>query len=697
MFKTTTTILLALAGQIALAQTTAPATPATTPAPAAAAAPARLPTLDDLYSELNVVDTSISPSGRYLAYVVRRPTDDSLAVMDLQTNTRQALQRIKPSDLGAKLIMHISNVYWKSDDRLLFRVTVRPEEVVYLTPASGTKFAKLGDRLFAINRDGTKLTALLGDNRNAALEGAFDLGAIRSFLPKDPTHILMELDGFNGRSLFKVDLDTGRGEQMERPNEQVVGWWLDLDGAPVVRITSANGSIKLFRKDAEGKWKKFASMRIKEMKERPDYDPIGPSDQPGKYYVMASPPGRDRVGLYLYDIEKEEFGEPVVEHSTYDLRSARVSRDGKRVISHCYLAHVRICSFADASIEAHMKGIRKYFEESANVYTYETSEDGKSMILYVEGPRDPPSYYFYQVDKRNIEKIGSERKALDALAQPRSTVINYLARDGKELSGYLTAPADSQPQGKLPLVLMPHGGPEARDSLEFSPWVQYLVARGYAVFQPNFRGSHGFGRKFAESGYGEWGRKMQDDLTDAVKALVNLGAVDPARVCIVGASYGGYAALAGAALTPDLYKCAVAIAGVSDLDDFIGWRKRNWGSDSEGYTYWLKAIGDPGKDEQKLREVSPVALADKIKIPVLLIHGDGDFVVPIAQSKAMKKALEKVGRKTELITLEEEGHSYWTAESEILAMSAIDNFLWQHLGPGFGISIAPAPRPKAPK
>ena len=284
------------------------------------------------------------------------------------------------------------------------------------------------------------------------------------------------------------------------------------------------------------------------------------------------------------------------------------------------------------------------------------------------------------------------RKALLDTTRPRASVISYLARDGKELSGYLTAPAGSDPQGKLPLVLMPHGGPEARDSLEFDPWVQYLVARGYAVFQPNFRGSDGFGRKFAESGYGEWGRKMQDDLTDGVKALANLGAVDPARVCIVGASYGGYAALAGAALTPDLYKCAVSIAGISDLDDFIGWRKRNWGSDSEGYTYWLKAIGDPDKDEQRLREVSPLAQADKIKIPVLLIHGTDDFVVPIAQSKAMKKALDKAGKKTELITLEEEGHSYWSADNEKLTMNAIDNFLWQHLGAGFGVSTAPAPR-----
>jgi len=181
---------------------------------------------------------------------------------------------------------------------------------------------------------------------------------------------------------------------------------------------------------------------------------------------------------------------------------------------------------------------------------------------------------------------------------------------------------------------------------------------------------------------------MQDDLTDGVKTLVDQGLVDPARICIVGASYGGYAALAGAALTPDLYKCAVAIAGISDLDDFIGWRKRNWGSDSEGYTYWLKAIGDPDKDEARLREVSPLSQAARIKIPILLIHGSEDYIVPIAQSKAKKKALDKGGRPTALITLKGEGHSYWSAENQKLVLTAVDKFLWKNLGPGFGVSIS---------
>jgi dipeptidyl aminopeptidase/acylaminoacyl peptidase len=339
-----------------------------------------------------------------------------------------------------------------------------------------------------------------------------------------------------------------------------------------------------------------------------------------------------------------------------------------------------------------MRGLRKYFDENANVYVYDVSQDGKSFLLFVEGPRDPPAYYYYLTESKSIQTVGSSRGKLDDVLVPGVKVVSYKARDGKDLTGYLTTPANLSPGTKAPLVLYPHGGPEARDHLTFDPWVQYFVARGYAVFQPNFRGSDGFGKAFAESGYGEWGRKMQDDLSDAVKTLVDAGTADPARVCIVGASYGGYAALAGAALTPELYKCAVSVAGISDLDDFITWRKHNWGRDSEGYTYWLKAIGDPDKDEQKLRAVSPVSLVDKIKVPILLIHGTDDGIVPIAQSRAMKKALDKSGRKTELIEIEKEGHSYWSDENEKLALASIDQFLWKNLGAGVGITTPPAPR-----
>jgi dipeptidyl aminopeptidase/acylaminoacyl peptidase len=667
---------------------------AQSPAPEAAAKALRAATLDDLYAELTLVDTAISLNGRYVAAIARLEKEkaDLLVTFDLETGERKVVQRVGFDQAGKGLLLYMLSVEWKTDDKMLVRLRVRPQDVLNFFTVSEAKISKLGDRLVAVDRTTGKSVGLLADNRNAALEGAFDLGEVRSLLPQDPQHILMEVDGFNGRSLFKVNIETGRGEMLEKPQESIVGWWLDVSGKPVVRMSITNGTIKLFRKDDEAKWRVFHKMRIKEMDDKQEYEPVGASDNPDKYYVLAAPEGRDRIGLYLYDLKSESFGEPLIENPQYDIDSARISRDGTKVLRYCYLAHVRICEFTDAKINAHMRGLRKYFEESANVYVHDASEDGNGIVLFVEGPGEPPSYYYYQKEKKDIQSIGGVRKVLNEVAHPTASVVSWTSRDGKPLSGYLTLPpgVPATAAAKLPLIVHPHGGPEARDHLTFHPWVQYFAARGYAVFQPNFRGSAGFGRAYAESGYGEWGRKMQDDITDGIRMLLDKGTADPSRMCIVGASYGGYAALAGAALTPDLYKCAVSIAGLSDLDDFIGWRKRNWGSDSEGYKYWLKAIGDPDKDAQKLREVSPVRLADKIKVPILLIHGTDDFVVPIAQSRAMKKALERNGKKTELLELEKEGHAYWQDFNEVKVLAAIDQFLWKNLGPGHGVTQAPA-------
>jgi dipeptidyl aminopeptidase/acylaminoacyl peptidase len=338
-----------------------------------------------------------------------------------------------------------------------------------------------------------------------------------------------------------------------------------------------------------------------------------------------------------------------------------------------------------------MRGVRKYFDNSANVHVFDASEDQKVLILHVEGPHDVPSFHRYRIDSRQVENLGAMRDALLNRLMPTAGVVEWKSRDGLSLHGYLTRPPGAGDAKGLPLVVYPHGGPEQRDSLSFDPWVQYLAARGYAVLQPNFRGSEGFGRAFAELGYGQWGRAMQDDVTDAVRHLVEQGSVDPKRICIVGASYGGYAALAGAALTPELYRCAVSIAGIGDLADFIGWRKRKWGADSEGYTYWLQSIGDPDRDAARLAATSPARLVAAIRTPVLLIHGEEDGIVPLAQSVAMKKALDKAGRSAELLRIPGEGHSRWSDDSEKLALLAIDRFLWQHLGPGYGATSPPRP------
>jgi dipeptidyl aminopeptidase/acylaminoacyl peptidase len=327
--------------------------------------------------------------------------------------------------------------------------------------------------------------------------------------------------------------------------------------------------------------------------------------------------------------------------------------------------------------------VRKFFKDSANVYVVDSSDDNHMLLLYVEGPSDAPAYYRYSTDNHQIQFVGMVQQAMTDKQMPTAELVEYSARDGVKLTGYLTRPPGAEAATHLPLVMMPHGGPEARDHLTFDLYVQYLAARGYAVFQPNFRGSDGFGRTFAESGYGEWGRKMQDDINDALKLLVDRNIADPQRVCIVGASYGGYAALAGATLTPELYRCAVSIAGIANLEDFLKTRRKKHGADSEVYHYWTRQIGDPERDAERIAAVSPAMHIDRIRAPILLIHGDADQIVAYSQSQQFKKQLDKSGRKTELITLEDEDHNGWSDEDERRVLDAVGSFLQTNLGSGF--------------
>jgi dipeptidyl aminopeptidase/acylaminoacyl peptidase len=652
-------------------------------------APARV-SLDDLFSEVRMPDVAISPSGRYLAGVLIGDGSSTVFVTDLENGTTRNVVGVGRDAISDKVDTVISAVFWKSDDRLLFRMGSYPRD--------GARFVyrwnnlkRLGDRLLAVDRDGTDMVPLLVGSDARALAGAFGLGTIKSFLPHDPAHIMMSVYGVRGYSLFRVDVNTGQGELVDPPSAATIDWWLDVDGVPLVRIEEWGGSFRLRRKDAAGDWKVFYKVRARERDEGTEYEPVGPAEAAGEYYVLARPEGRERVGLYRYDLTQEAFGEPVFEHPRFDLVSAAVSRDGKRVLRYCFVEHTLQCRFADPAVDGHMRSVRKYFDDSANVSVYDASADEKVLILRVDGPSTPPSFHTYRTERRRLEGVGALQERLRGRALPRAKVVEWQARDGLSLSGYLTLPPGADDAKSLPLVVHPHGGPESRDLLRFDPWTQYLAARGYAVFQPNFRGSDGFGRTFAALGYGQWGRAMQDDVTDGVRHLAAQGTIDPARVCIVGASYGGYAALAGAALTPDLYRCAVSIAGVSDLAAFIAWRKSVWGSDEEGYTYWLKAIGDPGKDRAALDAASPAKLAAKITVPVLLIHGDQDRRVPMSQSVAMKKALDKAGRRTALITLEDEGHTRWSDANERSALESIGRFLWDHLGPGQGADRPPPP------
>lgn len=646
-------------------------------------------TLEELYGGYNVIDADISPSGKSIAAVVRRKDDDALVLMDLATAEKKVVTRINKDAFGSQIDVRMGFVRWKTENRLLFQLRSNTNEGVDVSRLSLGSVLKLGRRLFAVDRDGKNVLPLLGEQYNEALVGAFDTSDIASMLWNDPKHILLRIGGWDGRSLFQIDVDTGRGKVVEKQKESIIDWWLDVNGKAIVREEYSAGTLRFYRRLPDDKWKKYYEVRRRDMDELPELELIGPSDNPEKFYVRARPPRKDRIGVYLYDLPKEEFGEAIIEHPRFDVAYARASADGKRIVFHCYDEHVSICDFSEAKHNAYMRGLRKYFDQSANVYIKDASDDGNVILLSVDGPGEPPAFYFYLVDQKKIELVGLRQGALAGKALPTAVVFDYKTRDGHEQTGYLTYPPGAQDAKNLPLVLMPHGGPQARDRLEFDPWVQYLAARGYAVFQPNFRGSGGFGEAFELSGHREWGRKMQDDLGDGVKALADQGIVDAGRVCIVGASYGGYAALAGATLTPTAYKCAVSLAGIADLEEFVRWKKKKYGADSEVFKHYVKKIGDPDKDQAYIRAVSPAHHIDAIKIPILLIHGDEDESVPFSQSENMQKLLDKSGRKTELLRLRKEGHGGFEDDASKVMLSTIGEFLWTHLGPGYGVDKAP--------
>ena len=308
-------------------------------------------------------------------------------------------------------------------------------------------------------------------------------------------------------------------------------------------------------------------------------------------------------------------------------------------------------TFFDANDQTRWKGLTKAFPGS-DVRLKSMTADHQRWVVSVDSAMEGQAYALVDFAKGKTQWIGNDYGAPNTFLSEKKSVA-FKAADGLDLTGYLTLPKGVDPKD-LPLVVFPHGGPAARDAPGFDWWAQAMASRGYAVLQVNFRGSDGFGWRHLSAGFGEWGRKMQTDLSDGVRYLAKQGVIDPKRVCIVGASYGGYAALAGATLDTGVYRCAVSVAGISDLRRMGRFAEDRGGKASRDYLLrylGVKALGDPTLDD-----ISPIRHVDKVSIPILLIHGKDDSVVDYTQSALMYDALKRGGKDVELVSLSHEDH-----------------------------------------
>jgi dipeptidyl aminopeptidase/acylaminoacyl peptidase len=331
-------------------------------------------------------------------------------------------------------------------------------------------------------------------------------------------------------------------------------------------------------------------------------------------------------------------------------------------------------TFFDDKTQATWNAVIKAFP-GQRVTLASWSRDRRKVVVLVDSPTEGPAYALVDLDTKSARWLAAVYRDLGEGAVSPVRSVKYKAADGLEITGYLTLPQGKDAKN-LPLVVLPHGGPEGRDTPGFDWWAQALASRGYAVLQPNFRGSEGFGWSFVKAGFGEWGKAMQTDLSDGVRHLAKEGVIDPKRVCVVGASYGGYAALAGATLDRGVYRCAASVAGPADLKRMLQDNQRRYLTTSNStLRYWLRFMGADGIKDPDLATISPAKLADRVDIPVLLIHGKDDTVVPYEQSQIMATALKRAGKPVEFVTLAGEDHWLSSGATRLQMLTAVTAFL----------------------
>jgi dipeptidyl aminopeptidase/acylaminoacyl peptidase len=644
---------------------------------AAANIPPRPITIADLMAEPLIEDVAIAPGGRFIAYVQHEKGIAYLVVRDLEAeaNARPTVRR-----LGE---VRVYGLKWVNDERLIYSAGASSIGIDF---KRGQIVFTGVPRLFASNRD-LKDTLMFFDGEkkieNANVITTSDINLIAN----NDEHFVVPLRIGRNLDLVRVNVRDGKWVTVAAGSDRTRDWYLDLNGTPVMRFdtnrryTEAQVMLPQKRSDGRIDWKQSFTLRLDQRTDKaPDFTPIAPGPQPGLYYVIGRPNGADRSGVYLYNMEQQRFGTEVFTHPRVDVESGIVDPRTGVYVGASYWNDLLEITFVDGKMQAHFDGLKEFFENERSVFFIDRSADQKVWILYTQGPRDPGTYHVYNMEKMHNEVLGATKPHLhpDRLGVTRP--VTYKARDGSLISGYLTLPPGLPEGAKPPLIVYPHGGPEIRDTMTFGVVEQFLATRGYAVFQPNFRGSSGYGQAFIDAGNRQFGGTMQTDIADGVYQLIDEGRVDASRICIMGESYGGYAAFMGVANYPHLYRCVVSTAGVSDLTRQVRWERSEEGANSDIYKYWVTKIGDPDRDRATMDAASPIFNLAEIKVPILLMHGKQDGTVPFEQSEAMNLALEKVGRDHTFVVFEDAGHNLLGSNLEAY-LTQLDTFFKQHLPP----------------
>ena len=623
-----------------------------------------------------MVDVDLNPAGTRLAWIEDTGKSARLIIHDLSTH-----KDLRTLNAPATLTLH--SIYWASDDTVL----LNESHTDTLDPAGRDVFEV--QRWVAVDALGGADRTLLmnGGDRNLVTGATL----VRRYTERPGKVFMSTLDfseiGYKqetgsrltgGRkdsgwssNLYEVDLKSGDGKVIESGTPYTTDWEIDARGERVVRAdyNPKYNQYDLVVKDGAG-WR-----GLYRGKDCGQLDLVGFTADNSAALATGVMCGEDHHKLIALPLD----GTPlhvVAEDPAQDMQGlVRDPYDGK-VLAALFAGGDTATRWLDPQGEKRTSGLHRTFANST-IIVVSRSSNYRRVVVRAESDEHPPIYFLVDYDAKTADIINEEYPQLNGVKLGAVREFHYAARDKYSLLAYLTVPPGAA-EKNLPLIVMPHGGPEAHDSAGFDWLAQFLASRGYAVLQPQFRGSSGFGRAHADAGRRQWGLRMQDDVTDAARAAIDQGIADPKRVCIVGWSYGGYAALAGAAFTPELYACVASIAGVSDLPAMLGYTAKSNGRESDSVAYWKDHIG-PATDPQVIAK-SPARSATTVRAPILLLHGTDDTIVPIAQSRLMAHALDSAKKEYEFVELPGDDHQLHSSVTRVKMATELERFLAKHLG-----------------
>ncbi|WP_427912562.1 prolyl oligopeptidase family serine peptidase [Ramlibacter sp. MMS24-I3-19] len=596
------------------------------------------------------------------------PDGNSLAVGVAAKNGRVQLVVIDVARLSAKVVASftdsdVSMYDWVNDDRLVGGVTEGD------TAPGDMRF---GSALFAVDKDGdnyrrlwTAIGAYAGTPRKRDTDDIFVEGAERT--PAGELHHTV---------LFRLNTRTGHFTRLKGP-DFVRDWVLDQDDEPRVAVTVSDGKRSVLHRDPRtGEWRALDTRGVYEYA---GFEPY--AFTPDGTLLVTSRQEGDTTRLHRYDLQANRVADAIVSVQGYDFQGSLVFSQ-QRLLGVHYVGDAISTVWLDERLKGIQQKVDALLPNTINLLAVPLRGQRSTVSVHAHSDRDPGTLYLFDTASGELTLLGKRMRDIDPRRMGKVDLVRYKARDGLEIPAWLTLPAGG---GKnLPMVVLVHGGPYVRGrSWRWDPHAHFLASRGYAVLEPEFRGSTGFGFRHFRAGWKQWGLKMQDDIADGTRWAIAEGIADPKRICIAGASYGGYATLMGLVNDPDLYKCGIDWVGVTDIEMLS---TVSWSDLSDVYERYGMPIlvGDRAKDAEQLRRTSPLHQAARIRQPLLLAYGGRDRRVPIVHGTEFRDAVQKTNPDVEWIEYRLEGHGWMHVPNRIDFWTRVEKFLARHLGPHAG-------------